>query len=497
VTTRAGRSTTVFDKQLEKTGILPKPYVTPPLRKNSNEGEIQPRSVKEIEKEIAPKSNTLPVKIGNPPMNNTKEAATSSTILPEAIQMNKVPFPDRFEKSKEDKQFNKFLQIMKDVQVTIPVLDAVLHVPMYAKFFKDLMSKKRSIDAAEVVTLTKECSAVIQNTLPKKLEDPGSFCIPCLIGSRVFNALCDLGSSVSVLPHSVSQMMPLGDLKETNMTLQLADRTYRKPEGILTDILVVVGKFAYPVDFVVLEMEDNAQAIILGRPFLATIGALIDVRGASLTLMFGEEKVVFDMRHSTHIPQGKELCQRIDTIYQCISQEYEGVKEFSTPTSKMIKTNEMQDIVPLYGITKVADENGKEIPKQDVEIQVELKQLPSHLKYYFLNRNGNHPVIVSTDLTEEQVQQLLHVLEKYRKVIGYSIADMIGISPSICTHRIFLEDGCKPTREHQRRLNPTLQDVVKKQILKLLTAKIIYPISDSEWVSPIHVVPKKRRDNSC
>jgi hypothetical protein len=145
VTTRARRSTTVFDKQLEKTGILPKPYVTPPLRKNSNEGEIQPRSVKETEKDIAPKSNTLPVKIGNPPMNNTKEAATSSTILPEAIQMNKVPFPDRFEKSKEDKQFNKFLKIMKDVQVTIPVLDAVLHVPMYAKFFKDLMSKKEAL----------------------------------------------------------------------------------------------------------------------------------------------------------------------------------------------------------------------------------------------------------------------------------------------------------------------------------------------------------------
>jgi hypothetical protein len=92
------------------------------------------------------------------------------------------------------------------------MLDAVLHVPMYAKFFKDLMSKKISIDDSEVVTLTKECSAVIQNIVPQKLEDPGSFCIPCLIGNRVFNTLCDLGSSVSVLAHSLNCLMPLGDL---------------------------------------------------------------------------------------------------------------------------------------------------------------------------------------------------------------------------------------------------------------------------------------------
>jgi hypothetical protein len=82
-------------------------------------------------------------------------------------------------------------------------------------------------------------------------------------------------------------------------------------------------------------------------------------------------------------------------------------------------------------------------------------------------------------------------LGKYRKVTGYPIEDMIGISPLLCTHMIFLEDGCKPSREHQSRLNPTLQEVVKKEILKILTAQIIYPISDSGWVSPIHVVPKK------
>ena len=124
-------------------------------------------------------------------------------------------------------------------------------------------------------------------------------------------------------------------------------------------------------------------------------------------------------------------------------------------------------------------------------MEIELKQLPSHLKYEYLEEGKIYPVIVNAELSIEQTQELLEVLRRYKKVIGYSISDMIGISPSVCTHRIYLEEGSKPTREHQKRLNPTLQEVVNKEILKLLSANIIYPISDSEWVSPIHVVPKK------
>jgi len=157
---------------------------------------------------------------------------------------------------------------MKDVQITIPVLDAVLHIPLYAKNFKDLISKKRGIEYAEVVTLTKECSAVIQNNLPIKLDDPGSFSVPCTIGKKTFSALCDLGSSVSVIPHVVYKNMGLTNMSRTSMTLQLADRTFRKPEGILLDLPFRVDKFAYPVDFVVLEMEDSSEAIILAGHFL-------------------------------------------------------------------------------------------------------------------------------------------------------------------------------------------------------------------------------------
>jgi hypothetical protein len=197
------------------------------------------------------------------------------------------------------------------------------------------------------------------------------------------------------------------------------------------------------------------------------------------------------MRHTTHIPQGHETCNRIYTLSQCLTQVFGSAKELSSPKCSKVKPAKEIDITPLYSITQLTDNEGKTVLREEQKKQVELKPLPSHLRYEFLKDNKNLPVIVNVDLSSEQIAQLLPILEKYRRVIGYSIEDMIGISPLLCTHRIFLEDGCKPSREHQKRLNPTLQDVVKKEILMLLTTKIIYPISDSEWVSPIHVVPKK------
>jgi hypothetical protein len=159
-----------------------------------------------------------------------------------------------------------------------------MHIPMYAKFFKEMLSKKRNIEEPEIIALSKECSAIIQNSLPTKLDDPGSFCVPCKIGSKSFVALCDLGSNVSVLPSLVSKELQMGELHSTAITLQLADRSLRKPEGILMDVPVLVENFAYHVDFIILDMNDKSEAVILGRPFLATAGALIDVQGAKLTL---------------------------------------------------------------------------------------------------------------------------------------------------------------------------------------------------------------------
>ena len=130
-----------------------------------------------------------------------------------------------------------------------------------------------------MVALTEECSAILQKKLPPKLKDPGSFTIPCTIGNlEEMQALCDLGASINLMPLSVYKRLKLGEAKHTTVTLQLADRSLAHPLGIVEDVLVKVGKFILPTDFIVLDMEEDGRIpIILGHPFLATGQALIDV----------------------------------------------------------------------------------------------------------------------------------------------------------------------------------------------------------------------------
>ena len=117
--------------------------------------------------------------------------------------------------------------------------------------------------------------------------------------------------------------------------------------------------------------------------------------------------------------------------------------------------------------------------------------LPSHLKYGYLERDGKLPIIIYALLIDKQEQKLLQVIKDHQRAIGWTLADIPGISPSFCMHRILLEEDAKPVRQPQRRPNPQLMEVIKKEVTKLLQASIIYPISNSTWVSPAHVVPKK------
>ena len=123
--------------------------------------------------------------------------------------------------------------------------------------------------------------------------------------------------------------------------------------------------------------------------------------------------------------------------------------------------------------------------------KMEQKPLPSHLTYAYLGNASTLPVIISVSLTAIEEDKLLRVLRDHKDALGWSLADLKGIRPSICMHRIFLEDGHKPSVEARRRLNPTMNEVVRKEVLKWLDVGVIYPISDSAWVSPVQVVPKK------
>ena len=220
-----------------------------------------------------------------------------------------VPFPQRLHKSRREEQFSKFLDIFKKIEINIPFAEVISQMPLYAKFLKELLSKKRKIAEEGIVNLTATCSAIIQQKLQAKMKDPGSFTIPCSIGKYEFKkALCDSGASINLMPLSVVQRLSLGELTPTAITLQMADRSMAQPEGILEDVLVKVRKFVFPVDFVFMKMEDTKVPLFLGRPFLATGATLIDVHKGELTLRVGDEAVQFNINRSLEHPNVESDC---------------------------------------------------------------------------------------------------------------------------------------------------------------------------------------------
>ncbi|XP_027347997.1 uncharacterized protein LOC113859415 [Abrus precatorius] len=197
-----------------------------------------------------------------------------------------LPYPARLKKDKDDEQFGKFLSLFRQLHINLPFVDALAQMPKYAKFLKDLLSNKKKLEELATVTLNEECSAILQNKMPEKLKDPRSFTLPCLIGRLIVDrALADLGASINLMPYSVFKKLGLGEPRPTRMSIQLADRSIKYPRGIIEDVLVKVDKFIFSVDFVILDMdEDTNVPLILGRPFLATAGAIIDVRDGKLIL---------------------------------------------------------------------------------------------------------------------------------------------------------------------------------------------------------------------
>ncbi|KAJ9141117.1 hypothetical protein P3X46_031692 [Hevea brasiliensis] len=156
-----------------------------------------------------------------------EEEARKTKKLPEPYQPP-LPFPQRFQKAKLDKQFGKFLEVLQKLYINIPFTEALSQMPSYAKFLKEILSKKRKLEDYGTVALTEECSAILQNKLPPKLKDPGSFSIPCLIGDKkIDKALCDLGASVSLMPLSICKKLEIGELKPIIISLQLADRSVK------------------------------------------------------------------------------------------------------------------------------------------------------------------------------------------------------------------------------------------------------------------------------
>ncbi|XP_075499196.1 uncharacterized protein LOC142537576 [Primulina tabacum] len=384
-----------------------------------------------------------------------------------------LPYPQRFKKKGLDDQFAKFLEIFKKIHINIPFADSLEQMPNYAKFIKDVMSKKRKLQEFETLKLTEECSAILQRKLPQKLKDPGSFTIPCVIGgSRVNRALCDLGASINLMPFSIYRTLELGEVKPSTITLQLADRSLTYPRGIVEDVLVKVDKFIFPADFVILDMEEDQETpLIFGRPFLATEKALIDVHKGELTLRVGGEGRMTK-----------------DSLERCLLESVSTVDEEDWDVREdLLALNTLPKEKINAQLEELLEDASKEVPKASPA----LKDLPSQLCYAFLDESSSYPVIISSALTIEEKDKLLRVLREFKSALGWTIVDIKGISPTVCMHKILMQESYSPYVDHQRRLSPAMKEVLRDEVLKLLNAGVIYAISDSSWVSPVQVVPEK------
>ncbi|OMO62746.1 reverse transcriptase [Corchorus capsularis] len=374
----------------------------------------------------------------------------------------------------------------------------------------EIVSSKEKLEEYSTVPLTEECSAILQRKLPPKLKDPGSFIIPCYFGElSVVKCLADLGASINLMPLSLYKKLGLEGLKPTTIALQLADRSVRYPVDIVEDLLVKVGKLIFPVDILVMEMEYDADVpVILGRPFMATAHALIDVAAGKLTLSIGEDKEESSIFKAMKSLPFEDSCFRLDVLDESVNENM--VKMISDDSllpcltlslgEEEVVGNFQDYVARLEGIgsfnkclaiEEFRQRKPKLLPSFQAPPKLELEQLPSHLRYVFLGESNTYLVIISSSLSSVQEEKIVRVLRKHKMAIAWTIADIKGISPSVCMHKILMEENNKPSVEHQRRLNPNMKDVVRDEVLKLLDAGIIYAISDSPWVSPVQVVPKK------
>ncbi|GKD11476.1 reverse transcriptase domain-containing protein [Tanacetum coccineum] len=342
-----------------------------------------------------------------------------------------------------EERYAKFIDLIKEVRINVPLVDVLAGMPNYGKFLKYLVSNKSSVK---------------------------------------YLSLADLGASINLMPYSLYASLSESTLKPTRMSIRLANHNYQYPIGIAENMLVQVRKFVLPVDFVILQMEeDDKVPLILGRPFLHTADAIIRVKNKELNLGVRDDIITFLIdKAMQHSHSNDDTCFCMDVIDEVTEEELDALlddsKPFSTTLEKISESSLDHEFEEFMAI-KI-----EEIPEQEEEVEDNFEELPLEENLRIKNSIQDPP----TDL-----KNLVSVLKKHKEAFAWKTSDIPGISPSFCKHKINIEDDDKPVIQKQRRLNPNMKEVIKNETIKLLDAGIIYPIEDSPWVSLVHCVPKK------
>ncbi|GJW80111.1 reverse transcriptase domain-containing protein [Tanacetum coccineum] len=300
ITTRSG-------KTLEgpSTPLVPTPVVSNPQKEPEQNPETSTKKVQNPNLEntahVPPpeEEESIFMEIPKPKAKKTVnvEIQDLNSPRPNSYQ-SKLPYPERMKVRENDKpsaQHSRFLKMFKQLRLEIGLKDALVEMPKFNKWLSSLLRNKEKLEEIAITTVNAECSAIIMNKVPEKLEDPGKFLIPCALQELDrTSALADSGASINLLPHSIYKKLGLEALTPTRMTLELANRSITHPMGIAEDVVVRVDGFTFLADFVVVNFEPDPRVpIILGRPFLRTAKALIDLYEETLTLRVGKEELVY------------------------------------------------------------------------------------------------------------------------------------------------------------------------------------------------------------
>ncbi|GJW80155.1 reverse transcriptase domain-containing protein [Tanacetum coccineum] len=373
-----------------------------------------------------------------------------------------------------------------------------------------MLNNKDKLIELTKTPLNENCSAVVLKKLPEKLGDPGRFLIPCDFSEfDSYLALADLGASINLMPLSIWKKLQLSGLTETKMVLELADRTISKPTGVAENVFVKVGKFYFPADFVVLDfIADPRVPLILGRPFLRTAHALIDVYEGEITLRNDDLT-----RYHLKCEYSQELLLILRSVaYNNPSRTVDLIISTSlnaTPLMKVICATLVKEIGGCFygGGDAIDDEPVSPVfnatyydPEGDILIleallnSEPLPPLPNQGNYFPENqrdlkviepkkgrKNNKLPVIISKDLSQDEKTSLINVLKNRKQAIAWKLSDIRGIDPEFCSHKILLEDDTNLIQQ-QRRVNPIDPRRHQERSRKTSDAGL-FSISDSPWLS--------------
>ncbi|CAN6552414.1 unnamed protein product [Malus baccata var. baccata] len=308
--------------------------------------------------------------------------------------------------------------------------------------------------------------------------------IPCVIGNTRFeSAMLDLSASINVMPYSIYASMHLGELKNDGVIIQLDDRSNAYPKGVLEDVLVQVNHLIFPADFYVLEMDESDHSptlpILLARPFMKTARTKINVFNGTLMMEFDGEVIHFNLSDSIKYPSEDHSCFSIDVSASLAQEHFEQLNddalEFVIARGMDIQNNEAvtmhphdmndfslavppnEDVIEMVAaLESLPLQSGKFLDPISISVSankllssivqpptLEPKPFPSHLKYVFLGNDETLPIIISSTLTAQEEDKLVRVLREYKTAIGWTLADIKGISPTTCMHRILLEKRSK------------------------------------------------------